>query len=149
MSKRVYLSQFGYAHVTMEGGYISGRLLYPLLTIHRVNQTYAYQINLFNLMNFMEFVSDRFASANVDYYLNGFIFNKFPLIIKLKLREVAIAKILYGGVNAENNPVLGSNTIKFPNNDELPTTYSLNNKSYMEVSVGMANIFKILRVDVF
>jgi len=148
VSKRVYLSQFGYADVTMEGGYISGNLPYPLLTIHRANQTYAYQVNSFNLMNFMEFVSDRYASANVDYYLNGFIFNKLPLIKKLKLREVASAKILYGGVRDVNNPALGSNTIKFPNSDGLPTTYSLNSKPYMEVSVGIANIFKILRVDV-
>ncbi len=148
ISKRVYLSQFGFADVTMEGGYISGNLPYPLLTIHRANQTYAYQLNSFNLMNFMEFVSDRYASANVDYYLNGFIFNKLPLIKKLKLREVASAKILYGGVRDENNPVAGSNNIKFPNNDGLPTTYSLNSKPYMEVSIGVANIFKILRVDV-
>ena len=148
IAKRVYLSQFGYADVTLEGGYISGRLPYPLLTIHRANQTYAYQVNSFNLMNFMEFVSDRYASANVDYYLNGFIFNKLPLIKKLKLREVASAKILYGGVRDENNPLPGSNTLKFPNSDGLPTTYSLNSKPYMEVSVGIANIFKILRVDV-
>lgn len=148
IAKRVYLSQFGYADVTLEGGYISGKLPYPLLTIHRANQTYAYQVNSFNLMNFMEFVSDRYASANVDYYLNGFIFNKLPLIKKLKLREVASAKILYGGVRDENNPLPGSNTLKFPNSDGLPTTYSLNSKPYMEVSVGIANIFKILRVDV-
>ena len=148
IAKRVYLSQFGYADVTMEGGYISGNLPYPLLTIHRANQTYAYQVNSFNLMNFMEFVSDRYASANIDYYLNGFIFNKLPLIKKLKLREVASAKILYGGVRDENNPAVRPDIIKFPNSDGLPTTYRLNSKPYMEVSVGVANIFKILRVDV-
>lgn len=147
VAKRVYLSQFGFADVTVEGGYISGKLPYPLLTIHRANQTYAYQVNSFNLMNFMEFVSDRYASASVDYYLNGFIFNKLPLIKKLKLREVASIKVLYGGVRNENNPTLNTGTIKFPNSGGLPTTYSLNNKPYMEVSVGVANIFKILRVD--
>lgn len=40
---------------------------------------------------------------DIDYYFNGFIFNKIPLLKKLKLREVIIAKILYGGVRLENN----------------------------------------------
>lgn len=145
--KRVYLSQFGYADVSLEGGYIFGQLPYPLLTVHRANQTYAYQLNSFNLMNFMEFVSDHYASANMDYYLNGFIFNKLPLIKKLKLREVASFKILYGGVREENNPALNEGTLKFPGSDGLPTTYGLNSKPYMEVSVGIANIFKLMRVD--
>ena len=35
-------------------------------------------------MNFLEFVSDHFASVNMDYYFNGFIFNKIPLIEKIK-----------------------------------------------------------------
>ncbi|MEO6548717.1 MAG: DUF5686 family protein [Ferruginibacter sp.] len=145
--KRVYLSQFGYADVSIEGGYIFGQLPYPLLTVHRANQTYAYQLNSFNLMNFMEFVSDRYVSANMDYYLNGFIFNKLPLIKKLKLREVASFKILYGGVRDENNPAHNEGTLKFPNSDGIQNTYSLNSKPYMEVSVGVANIFKLMRVD--
>ncbi|MCW3089084.1 MAG: hypothetical protein JWP81_153 [Ferruginibacter sp.] len=145
--KRVYLSQFGYADISMEGGYIFGQLPYPLLTVHRANQTYAYQLNSFNLMNFMEFVSDRYASANMDYYMNGFVFNKLPLIKKLKLREVASFKILYGGVRNENNPALNAGTLKFPNSDGIQNTYGLNSKPYMEVSVGVANIFKLMRVD--
>ncbi len=85
MFKRFYLSQFGYADVVTEGGYTFGQLPYPLLTIHRANQTYAYQLNSFNMMNFMEFVSDHYVSVSTDYYFNGFIFNKLPLIRKLKL----------------------------------------------------------------
>src|SRR5690606_21215017 len=87
--KRVYLSQFGYADVTAEGGAILGKNIpFPLLSIHRANQTYAYQLNSYNLMNFMEFMSDHYAAVNVQYYMNGFLFNKIPLIKKLKLREV-------------------------------------------------------------
>ncbi len=145
--KRVYLSQFGYADVVLEGGNIFGKVPYPLLNIHRANQTYAYQLNSFNLMNFMEFVSDHYASANMDYYFNGFIFNKLPLIKKLKLREVASFKVLYGGVRNENNPDITQATLKFPDKDGAPTTYTLNNGPYMEVSVGVANIFKLIRID--
>ena len=147
--KRVYLSQLGFADIVAEGGYIFGQVPYPLLNIHRANQTYAYQLNSYNLMNFMEFVSDHFASVSTDYYLNGFIFNKIPLLKKLKLREVASAKILYGGVRDENNPDKTTSVFKFPvdTNTGTPTTFSLNQKPYVEVSVGIANIFKLIRVD--
>lgn len=147
--KRVYFSQFGYADFSTEGGYIFGKLPYPLLTIHRANQTYAYQLNSFNLMNALEFISDHYASANMDYYFNGFILNKIPLLKKLKLREVASAKILYGGVRDENNPSTRQSYLDFPKNNTTgaATTYALNSKPYVEVSVGLANIFKLFRVD--
>lgn len=146
--KRFYFSQFGYADVVTEGGYIFGQLPYPLLTIHRANQTYAYQLNSFNMMNFMEFVSDHYVSVSTDYYFNGFIFNKLPLLRKLKLREVAGFKMVYGGVRKENNPAYNKETFLFPTDEAgNTTTFSLASKPYMEANVGIGNIFKILRVD--
>lgn len=147
--KRFYFSQFGYADVAAEGGYIFGKLPYPLLTIHRANQTYAYQLNSFNLMNALEFISDHYASVNMDYYFNGFILNKIPLAKKLKLREVMSAKVLYGGVRDENNPNIDQSVMLFPRSsvNGSPTTFSLNGKPYVEVSVGLNNIFKLVRVD--
>ncbi|OQP39994.1 hypothetical protein A4H97_17405 [Niastella yeongjuensis] len=146
--KRFYFSQFGYADVVAEGGNIFGQVPYPLLTIHRANQTYAYQLNSFNMMNFMEFVSDHYASVSTDYYFNGFIFNKLPLIKNLKLREVAGFKMVYGGVRQENDPNYNKETFLFPTDEKgQTTTFSLAGKPYMEASVGISNIFKILRVD--
>jgi hypothetical protein len=146
--KRFYFSQFGYADVVTEGGYTFGQVPYPLLTIHRANQTYAYQLNSFNMMNFMEFVSDHYASISTDYYFNGFIFNKLPLIKNLRLREVAGFKAVYGGVRRENNPVYNKETLLFPTDETgQTTTFSLAGKPYMEASVGISNIFKLLRVD--
>jgi len=150
ITKRVYLSQLGFADVAVEGGYTHGKVPYPLLTIHRANQTYAYQLNSYNLMNFMEFVSDRYAAVNVDYYLNGFLFNKIPLLKKLKWREVLEAKILYGGVRDENNPtkIDGTSAFKFPaDKNGVQTTYGLNGNPYIELGAGIANIFKLVRVD--
>ena len=103
--KRFYLSQFGYADIDVAGTYIAGKgIPFPFLTIHRANQTYAYQLNSYNLMNFLEFVSDHHASANIQYYMNGFLLNKIPGIKKLKLREVFSFKAVYGGLRDENNP---------------------------------------------
>ncbi len=149
VGKRVYLSQLGFSDVSLEGGYIFGKVPFPLLTIHRANQTYAYQLNSYNLMNFMEFVSDQYASFYIDHNFNGFFFNKVPLLKKLKLREVASFKILYGGLRQENNPDYDNSLLRFPVNDSgVPTTYSLTREPYMEGSVGIGNIFKLLRVDV-
>lgn len=146
--KRFYLSQLGYVDATLEGGYIFGKLPFPLLTLHRANQTYGFQDNSYNMMNFLEFVSDRFAASNLDFYFNGFFLNKIPLIKKLKLREVATFKILYGGVRDENNPNVNSELLKFPTDSMgQPTTFALGKTPYIEVSVGLANIFKLVRVD--
>ncbi|MEP7108386.1 MAG: DUF5686 family protein [Ferruginibacter sp.] len=149
LEKRTYLSQLGYLDLTLESGYIFGKVPFPLLTIHRANQTYAYRLHSYNLMNFMEFVSDKYAGANLDFYFNGFFFNKIPLIKKLKLREVAGIKILYGGVREENDPVKTKDLFKFPTDNLIgqPTTFALNKGPYIEMSVGMANIFRLMRVD--
>lgn len=148
IDKRFYLSQFGYTDVTLEGGYIIGKVPFPLLTIHRANQTYAYQLNSYNLMNFLEFVSDHYASINIDHSFNGFFFNKIPLLRELKLREVLSFKALYGGLRNENNPQVNNTAVPFIlNSDGQRITNSLNGKPYIEGSVGVSNIFKVLRVD--
>lgn len=148
IDKRLYLSQLGYTDMTLEGAYIVGQVPFPLLSIHRANQTYAYQLNSYNLMNFLEFVSDHYASINIDHNFNGFFFNKVPLLNKLKLREVMSFKALYGGLRAENNPAKNDAAMQFVRNpDGVQITNSLNNEPYMEGSVGVGNIFKILRVD--
>jgi len=147
--KRVYLSQFGYSDITLEGGYIKGdNIPFPLLSIHRANQTYAYQLNSYNLMNFLEFVSDHYAAVNVQYYLNGFIFNKIPLFKRLKWREVVSFKGLWGGLRDENNPNYNNNVYKFSADENgVPITYALGSKPYIEGSVGITNIFKLVRID--
>lgn len=140
--KRFYMSQLGYTDVTTEGGYIIGQVPFSLLTVHRANQTFGYQLNSYNLMNFLEFVSDKYYAVNFDVHFNGFFLNKVPLLRSLKLREVASAKLLWGSVRDENNPSKNPEVFKF-----LPETFTLNNGPYVEVSVGLANIFKLVRLD--
>ena len=147
MEKRAFMSQLGYSDLVIEGGYIFGKLPYPLMTIHRANQTYAYQLNSYNLMNFQEFVSDHFIAVNIDHHFNGLFFNRVPLLKKLKLREVISMKMLYGGVRDENNPTKDPSLIKYPVFEGSPTTFSLEKKPYIEGSVGVTNIFKLIRVD--
>jgi hypothetical protein len=100
------------------------------------------------MMNFMEFVSDKYGSLLIDHSFNGFFLNKVPLIKKLKLREVASLKILYGGVSDRNNPSLQTSLFKFPSDvNGIPLTYTLGSKPYIEGSVGVSNLFRVLRID--
>jgi Family of unknown function (DUF5686)/CarboxypepD_reg-like domain len=149
MDKRFYLSQLGYSDVRLEGGYITGKLPFPLLAIHRANQTYAYQLNSYNLMNFLEFVSDHYVSVNIDHNFNGFFLNKIPLIRSLKLREIISFKAIYGGLRDENNPEKTTTGLyKMPLYENgLQRTYSLSKTPYIEGSVGLGNIFKLIRLD--
>lgn len=149
LTKRFFLSQLGHSDVMVEGGYIFGQVPFPLLAVHRANQTYSYQLNSYNLMNFLEFSSDRYASLLIDHNFNGFFFNKLPLIKHLKLREVASIKLLYGGIREENNPATHPALYQFLQDGQgRPTTFALGRQPYAEASVGVANIFKLFRIDV-
>jgi hypothetical protein len=143
-----YISVIGYSTIKLEAGEIFGKVPYPLLFIHNANQTYSYQQNAYNLMNFLEFVGDKYISLNIDHSFNGFIFNKIPLFKKLKLRELVTCKILYGALSRNNNPDYNTSLFRFPADDNnVPLTYTFGNKPYIEASVGVSNIFRILRVD--
>jgi hypothetical protein len=99
-------------------------------------------------MNFLEFVSDQYVSLNIDHSFNGFFFNKIPLLKKLKLREVVTFKGLYGGLSKTNDPYYQPDLFKFPVDENgVPLTYSLKQQPYIEVSIGVSNILKVLRAD--
>jgi hypothetical protein len=148
VSRRYFLSILGYGDVSFEAGKIFGKVPYPLLYIHRANQTYSYQKNSYNLMNFLEFVSDKYVSLHIDHCFNGFIFNKIPIIKKLKLRELVTFKVLYGGLDKINNPDFQNDLFKFPTDKNgILQTYTLEKIPYFEASVGVSNIMKIFRVD--
>jgi hypothetical protein len=148
ISRRFYPSILGYTDVSAEAGKVFGKVPYPLLFVHRANQTYSYQNYSYNLMNFLEFVSDRYVSLNFDHCFNGFFFNKVPFLKKLKFREIVNFKVLYGGVSNLNNPSMQNDLFKFPTDaDGVPLTYSLDQKPYIEAGIGLSNILRIFRVD--
>ncbi|MET3125306.1 hypothetical protein ABID42_000394 [Arcicella rosea] len=146
--KRIYIPPIGYTDVALEGGKTFNPLPFALLTIHRANQTYAYQPEAYNLMNFLEFVSDQYGALFIDHHFNGFIFNKLPLIRKLKLREVITFKGLIGKLSDQNKATAGNGLLVMPTDENgKASTFSLEKKPYMEMSFGIENIFKVLRLD--
>jgi hypothetical protein len=146
--KRFYIAPFGFANVIVEASKTFGQVPYPLLNIHRANQTFAYVLASYNLMNFLEFVSDHSVAVTIDEHFGGFFFNKIPLFKKLKWRETASFKMLYGGLSAQSTPSIHPNLYQFPVDENgVPITYALGKTPYMEGSVGVENIFKFIRVD--
>jgi hypothetical protein len=129
----------GYTDYAVEVGKIWGVLPYPLMELHGGNETFIYDIMAYNMMNYYEFASDQFVSLGVFHHFEGLFLNKIPLLKRLKWREVATFKGVWGSVNKENRDVL-----------IFPSTLSdLNKSPYMEASLGIENILKIFRVDVF
>lgn len=145
--KRFYLSTFGYTDVTVSGAYVMGRLPFPLLQILPANQSYIYQPDSYNLMNFLEFVSDHYVGADIEHHFNGFIFNKIPVLKRLKWREILTAKVLYGGLRPENDPSKNARLMRFPLIYGQASTFALGRQPYIEAGFGIGNIFKLLRVD--
>ena len=96
-------------------------------------------------MNAMEFVADQYVSLNVTYYLKGWILNRIPGVKWLRLREVVSFNGIYGNLTDKNNPLINPDGLfKLPNG-----TSPIGKTPYMEVSVGLENILKILRIDYY
>jgi hypothetical protein len=129
----------GYTDYILEGGKIWGVVPYPLMELHGGNETYLYDYMAFNMMNYYEFVSDQFVSLSVFHHFEGLFLNKVPLLRKLKWREVATLKSVWGTVNDPNR-----RTLLFPT-----TLSSLDHGPYGEASIGIENIFKVFRIDAF
>lgn len=138
VSDRVRWGLWGYTDYVVEGGQIFGNVPYPLLELHGGNQTFVYDYMAYNLMNYYEFASDRYASLWLFHHFEGLLFNKLPLVKKLKWREVVTYKLLFGSVSNNHQ------TLLFPT-----ALHNLNSGPYQEVSAGIENIFKFFRIDAF
>ncbi len=114
--KRFWFSSWGKIDMFVKGGAQWNKVPFPLLIMPAANLSYILQRETFNLINNMEFLNDRYASLDVSWDLNGKIFNRIPLLKKLKWREAIGFKMLYGHLTDKNNPM------KHPGDSELSTS---------------------------
>jgi len=141
VEKRFWFSAYGDVDITGKAGKIWGELPFPLLMIPNANPSYFMQPESFSLMNVLEFVNDEYASLDLQFHFNGLLFNRIPLLRRLKLREVAGFSGIYGKLSDRNDPSQNSALFLFPEG-----TGKMTNMPYMEASVGVENIFKVLRI---
>lgn len=134
---------FGYIRYVIDAGQIFGNAPYPFLELHKGNETYSYDNLAFNMMNYYEFVSDKWVSLYAEQHLEGFFLNRVPLFRKFKMREVISAKGIIGELSPSNREIL-----IFPwSLTALEGDKIGNPKPYFEAGFGVENIFKIIRID--
>ena len=146
--KRFWLNSWGKLDVTLKGGIQWNKVPFPLLIMPAANLSYIVEDETFNMINNMEFLNDRYASLDVSWDLNGKIFNRIPLINKLKWREWLGVKVLWGTLTDKNNPTLAANAgdpllMQFPEGSYVMDPH----RPYIELIAGIHNIFKIFHVQ--
>lgn len=144
VQKRFWMSAFGYLDVYLGGGHVWSSSPYLNLLIPNANLSYVIQPRSFALMNPMEFISSSYASFDLTYWANGAILNYVPYVKKLKLREVFGFRGYWGHLSHKCDPAYNPDLLLFP---EGTGVTKMNRGPYMEASVGIENIFKVLRVD--
>ena len=156
--KRLWLGSWGNIDTYLKGGIQWNKVPFPLLIMPAANLSYIIQDGTFNLINNMEFLNDRYASLDVSWNMQGKLFNRIPLLKKLKWREFIGVKCLWGELSDKNNPFLEENRnddvlMMFPGHYRANGVYEYSSavldpkKPYVEVCAGIHNIFKLLHVE--
>jgi len=128
---------FGRLTTTIEAGKTFGQVPLGLLSVVPGNQTYFSIYNTFSNLDFYEFVTDEYVTLHVEHNFNGRLFSRIPFLKKLNWREVIGIRGVMGDVSAQNRTINASGLVyNAPNKD-----------AYYEYSVGIANIFKVFRID--
>lgn len=141
VTKKIRFGPLGVGYMNLAGEYVFDRLPYPLLALHLGNQTPIYAQVTYNLMNYGEFISDRFASLQYQHRFEGFLLNRIPLMQKLKWRLVGTANVIYGGMSDANRELVVQDA------EGQPLGFMRRGKPYVEMGYGVENIFKFFRVD--
>jgi hypothetical protein len=146
VSKSFRFGLLGHSNITLFAGYTPSILPFPLLFVHQGNESPAYVSNAYNVMNYCEFISDRYVSLHVSHDFEGLVFNRIPLVRKLNWRFHLTGKVLFGSLGSRNDKLLtelapfvtGADNNIYVLNPSIP---------YSEAGYGIDNIFKFLRVD--
>lgn len=139
---------FGRSNYTLSGGYTPSVVPAMLLFSHLGNPTVFYNRSSFNLMNFFEYVSDRYVALQWQHQFEGLLFNRLPLVKQWHWRLVAQANVLWGAQRAENLALTEQTFLPgFRNRYQFGTLNPT--RPYVEVGYGIDNIFRVLRIQAF
>lgn len=140
---RYWFAALGYLDLRVHGGIVWNQVPMPKLFVPNGNSSYMMSQSSFNTMRPMEFITDRYVSLFATYHMKGLILNHIPFIRNLRLREVLGFNLLYGAMSDKNNPASGHTGLYL-----LPTGANfLTTTPYMEYSIGIENILKLIRID--
>jgi hypothetical protein len=167
MTDKMRLGRFGWVNYVAQAGKIWGTLPFPALNVFKGSQSYSMQTagysiagvssmlgttNVtaiydqvsFNLMYFYEFVADEWISAAFDWHTEGYLIQKIPGLRETKIKELFTGRLAWGRLSEANQAQnyffdnITGDRLDLRAPDDLP---------YMEVGVGIENLFKFLRID--
>lgn len=155
IQKRFWFSAFGFADVIVKGAREWGRTAYTNLLSPNANLSYTIQPESFALTDPMEFLGDTGLQWDLTYWANGALFNYIPLLKKLKLREVIAFRGWWSRLSDKNNPMVELSDISSGKSIDNPLLLwpdyvlatPMHSRPYMEMSAGIDNLLKCLRVD--
>lgn len=132
---------FGRLTTSIEAGKTFGEVPLALLSVVPGNQTFFSIYNTFPQLDFYEFVTDTYTSMHVEHNFNGRIFSRIPFLKKYNLRAILGLRGVWGELSEENR------LLSTTGNPSEIVLRAPDSRVYYEYSVGVANIFKILRID--
>ncbi|TGD57381.1 carboxypeptidase-like regulatory domain-containing protein [Flavobacterium humi] len=132
----IFMGGMGRLFSTFEVGKIFGEVPLGLMAVVPGNQSYFVIDNTYNLMNYYEFITDQYTSLHLEHHFNGRIFSRIPFMKKLNWREIVGVKAVYGSVSDQNRAINASGL-----------NYMAPVNGYWEYHAGVANIFKVFRID--
>ena len=127
--RKTSLRAWGTLDSDIRAGVQWDKMQWPLQFMPAANISYIAQPLTFALIDNMEMMSDRYASAILDWDLNGRLLNRIPLVNRLKLREYFSLRMLWGHWT--------------DNGCTMPKS----GKPYFEAAVGIHNILSFLHVE--
>jgi hypothetical protein len=128
---------FGRLDAITELGKTFGFVPLGLMSIVPGNQTYFIIENTFNCLDFYEFQADTYATFQLQHNFGGRIFSRIPFMRKLNWRETVGIKGVYGTITQENRII----------NQPSGLIYQAPEDIYWEYNAGIANIFKVFRIE--
>lgn len=140
----MYFRKLGSGYYKLTGSWFPNALPYPLLDIQRGNQSFIYNSSTYNLMNFVEFVTDKSLAVEYQHYFEGLGLDRIKKVREWKLRTFIHGRGLWGSISSgslamlPNTNMIGNSVDKFR---------ALGNTPYVELGYGVENIFKFLRLD--
>ncbi len=128
----------GNIYYNVFAGKYFGTLPYPLLEIHPGNEYYYYNKYAFQMMNNYEFLSDEYVGFNMEHNFGGGIFNRIPVMKRLKFRQFWTAKGVVGTLSEANQKMNLEHGYAFR---------TLKGTPYLELGTGVSNILQVGRID--
>lgn len=145
IKRKLKIGGLGRLQLSFTGTKVFGDVPTTLLKTLQGNESFFISYKGFNLMGFSEFITDQSIEVMSFHHFDGLLFNKVPLLRALNLRSTVGANVAFGTFQDQYEYNIPQKDIHGQDIDQF--THLKPNKPYLEVSVGIENIFKFFSIQ--